>query len=408
MTQRLVALILLTGLGFVAAHYPASAAETPPTNHFRITTGPLLQMPMETALTVMWMTDRDSTGGVEYGPPGGELKTAFASQHGLIDANQRLHKVELRGLTPGTRYRYRVVAREISKFHPYRVTFGETITSEFREFRTLDQGRREFSFLVYNDVHDQPAFIPDLLKVAGAAPYDFVVWNGDMVNHVENEGQITALLDQATAHFATTIPLIWGRGNHETRGRLARQLPQYLALPEGRYYYTFDHGPVHFIVLDTGEDKRDTQREYSGLVNFFPYRREQGEWLQRAVRTDAFRRAKFRVVICHMPFANRVAADPASYKEPDTFVGMAHAYEHFGPPLEQAGVDLMIAGHMHRATLVPPDAGRHSYPIIQGGGSRVGDRTIIRVNVSDTALEAIAIGSDGNPVQTCRVPAKQR
>ncbi len=155
------------------------------------------------------MTDRDSTGIVEYGPPGGELKTAFASQHGLIDANQRLHKVELRGLTPGTRYRYRVVAREISKFHPYRVTFGETITSEFREFRTLDRGRREFSFLVYNDVHDQPAFIPDLLKVAGAAPYDFVVWNGDMVNHVENEGQITALLDQARPErFHASTP--WG------------------------------------------------------------------------------------------------------------------------------------------------------------------------------------------------------
>ena len=71
MMQRLVALILLAGLGFVAARHPVAAAETSPTNHFRITTGPLLQMPMETSLTVMWMTDRDSTGVVEYGPPGG-------------------------------------------------------------------------------------------------------------------------------------------------------------------------------------------------------------------------------------------------------------------------------------------------------------------------------------------------
>jgi predicted phosphodiesterase len=408
MIQRLAATAILAGLGFVAVHNRGGAAETPPTNHFSITTGPVLQGPMETSMTVTWMTDRDSTGVVEYGPPGGELKTAFTSQHGLIDANQRVHKVVLRDLQPGALYRYRVVSREIVNFHPYRLTYGETVASDFREFRTLDRRKRNYSFLVFNDIHDQPATIPDLLKVAGERPYDFVVWNGDILSHLERENQITAMLDQATAHFASATPLIWVRGNHETRGRLARQLPAYLALPDGRYYYAFNHGPAHFIVLDTGEDKRDEQREYSGLVDFFRYRREQGEWLKAAVGTDAFRRATFRVVICHMPFASKTAADPARYSQPDTFLGMADAFENFGATLEQAGVDLMISGHMHRAAIIPPETGRHSYPIIQGGGSKIEDRTIIRVNVSDDGLEAVITGSDGSTVKTCSVPAKKR
>lgn len=408
MIQRIAALALVASLGFVAVQNSGFAAETTPTNRFRITTGPVLQGPTETSMTVVWITDREGTGMVEYGLPNGELNTAFTSQHGLIDANQRVHKVVLRDLQPGTRYRYRVVAREIADFHPYRLKYGETVTNEFQEFRTLDRRKRDFSFLVFNDIHDQPAFIPDLLKVAGEQPYDFVVWNGDILSHIERENQITAMFDQAVASFASRTPLIWVRGNHEARGRLARQLPDYLAMPEGRYYYTFDHGPVHFIVLDTGEDKRDTQREYSGLVDFFRYRRQQGEWLKTAVQTDAFRRAKYRVVVCHMPFASRTAADPARYREPDTFVGMADAYENFGATLEQAGVDLMISGHMHRAAVISPDAGRHSYPIVQGGGSKVEDRTIIRMNVTDAVLEAVIIGADGQTVNTCRVPTKRR
>ena len=30
----------------------------------------------------------------------------------------------------------------------------------------------------------------------------------------------------------------------------ARHLPDYVGLPDDRYYFSFDHGPVHFIVLD--------------------------------------------------------------------------------------------------------------------------------------------------------------
>ena len=66
------------------------------------------------------------------------------------------------------------------------------------------------------------------------------------------------------------------RGNHETRGRFARSLHDYIATPNGKFYYSFDAGPVHFVVLDTGEDKEDSHPAYSGLTDFTGYREEQG------------------------------------------------------------------------------------------------------------------------------------
>lgn len=389
-------------LGLILAGNPISAAEIVPTNRLAIVSGPVLQGASDTSMTITWVADRDSTGVVEYGEPGGGLKTAFASRHGLIEANQRIHKVELRDLQPGTRYRYRVLAREIVKFEPYRVTFGSSITNEFREFQTFDRAKRDFSFIVFNDIHDQARSIPDLLQVAGKQAYDFVVWNGDILSYIDKEAQITTMFREAAAGFAASVPLFWTRGNHETRGSFARQFPDYLALPGGEFYYTFEQGPVFFIVLDTGEDKLDSSPEYSGLVDFFPYRREEGKWLKRVVQSPEFKRAKFRVVLCHMPFPSKAST------QSDKFLGMPDAFENFGETLENAGVDLMISGHMHEADIIQPEAGRHSYPIVVGGGPRNETRTVIRVNVTEKAIEANVIDPSGKAVQTCRVPAKAR
>jgi hypothetical protein len=97
------------------------------------------------------------------------------------------------------------------------------------------------------------------------------------------------------------MPMIYVRGNHETRGKYARMLPDYLALPNGRFYYAFDHGPVRFIIMDGGEDKTDDNPAYSGLVNFDRYRIQQKHWLQKEIQSEAFQKALFKIVVVHMP-----------------------------------------------------------------------------------------------------------
>lgn len=391
-------LFLLLSAALAAVH-----AQTPP---FRITTGPYLQNPSATTMTVVWITNRNATGAVEYGPPDGELKTAFSSHDGLIDSNDRIHKVVLTELRPGTTYRYRVVSRDILNFGPYKVDFGATADSGLGEFRTFDPRKQSFSFLVFNDMHDLPATIPDMLKAAGDHPCDFVLWNGDSISDIENEDQITAMLDEAVKGFASRVPLFWTRGNHEARGKFARQFPLYLASPNGRFFYSFDHGPVHFVVLDTGEDKVDTNPAYSGLVDFQRYRREEGEWLKAEVETEAFRKAKYRVVFAHMPFP-AAPRNPAPNNQPGPGNGMEDAYQNFGATLNAAGIDMMISGHIHAAAIIGPEPGRHSYAIVRGGGPEDQTRTVIRVDVTDRALEAVVLRPDGTAFGTCRVPAKR-
>ncbi|MCC7174425.1 MAG: metallophosphoesterase family protein [Bryobacterales bacterium] len=372
----------------------------------KIVTGPYLQAATENSVTIVWITNRNSTGAVELGPSGAELKTVANSRDGLIDANERVHKVALTDLKPGAVYRYRAVSRDILKFGSNKVDYGETVTSDLLEFRTFDRSKQEYSFLVFNDIHDISATIADLLKMNGDRPYDFVVLNGDTVSSLDGESRITPILDQAVASFASRIPLFWLRGNHETRGSFARQFPGYIASPTGRYYYSFSHGPVRFVVLDTGEDKTDSHVEYSGLADFERYRREEAEWLRAEVKTPAFRQARFRVVFAHMPFP--AAPRPqAPGTPPSPFTGMEDGFRNFGATLDGAGVDMMISGHVHSPAIIQPEPGRHKYPIVRGGGPKDQGRTLIRVEVKGRTLDATILRPDGTVFGTSQVSSNR-
>jgi 2',3'-cyclic-nucleotide 2'-phosphodiesterase (5'-nucleotidase family) len=186
------------------------------------------------------------------------------------------------------------------------------------------------------------------------------------------------------------------RGNHETRGKFARDLKSYLALPGGRFYYAFSHGGVRFVVLDTGEDKEDTHWAYSGLTSFEAYRQAQAAWLKQEVQTPEFKNARFRILVAHMPFFGneRTRASGA---------GQASCRENFGPILNEAGIDLHIAGHTHRVDWVAPADGANRFPIVVGGGSAAGTNTLTRVTVSGDALAIVQTTDEGKVVGVHKV-----
>jgi 3',5'-cyclic AMP phosphodiesterase CpdA len=165
-------------------------------------------------------------------------------------------------------------------------------------------------------------------------------------------------------------------------------LPDYLALPGGSFYYSFDHGPAHFTVLDTGEDKEDSNAAYSGLVDFFGYRRQQREWLAKEVRSSAYRNARFRIGIAHVPFP----------EEPGKWEGVADAHRNFTDLLNASPVDLLLSAHKHQAAVVEPREGRNPYPIVRGGGPTPANRTVIRVNVTPDRLTVTILRPGGEVV----------
>jgi len=366
-----------------------------------ITHGPYLLDPGENSITVVWFTNKKSVSWVEYGTGenlrsfptyGSVVQTAVSSRHGLIDAYTNMHNIRIDGLTPGQEYRYRLFSKEIVQFKPYEVTYGGSIASNVYQFETLNTEETAFSFGVVTDVHEGSARLDNLLRTFSWDGVDMMFYTGDFLDWFEDEKQIfEGFLDVSVERFAKEIPFIYLRGNHETRGNFARNLMDYFPHSSGRFYYSFNHGPVHFIILDSGEDKHDSHSVYAGLVDFDRYRDEQAEWLEEDIQSESFKEALFKVVLVHMP------PDEDSRGHGEQYIGRI-----WGPILNEAGIDILLCGHKHRFSRVEPNEEKNKYPILI-----LGRDMIARVDVSIIQLNLTVTRSDGELVDSFSVLSKK-
>jgi len=302
LTRRCFMQALVLCIGVLACGLPSARAEE---NAFAITHGPCLQVPGTNEMTITWHTSRVGVAKVLYGLGGPPEQPAVASCAGLIPNDSTYHAARLTGLKPGATYRYRTVTREFKAYiTPYLVDYGATVESDAFTFTTLDPGKAAFAFLMWNDIHDDSRQLEAMFNDVSWDGVDFTVLNGDIINDFLRTDQLfRGSYDACVNRFAKTLPMVFVRGNHETRGPMARRLADYFPGRNRRFYWSFDHGPAHFVVLDSGEDKPDDDKEYAGLVDFTPYRQEQAEWLRADLASDAARRAKFRIVLSHQPSA---------------------------------------------------------------------------------------------------------
>jgi predicted phosphodiesterase len=364
------------------------------TNEFL--TAPYLQTLSQNGVTIMWVNALRSYNWVEIGKRGESARKVTAARHGLNQAYNRINKIRIKDLQPDTEYEYRIFSREISEFKPYKVVFGETIQQGPYTFRTPAKKENEIKFVVFNDLHNRPAIIPDLLeKLAPEKDYDFVVYNGDAFNWVDAEGPILKdLIAPSNKMFSTSLPFVMVQGNHEPRGNFARHMFDYFDYPDDRCYYAFTRGPIRFVVIDSGEDKPDSDAEYSGLVAFDPYREEQAQWLASEIETPEFRKAAFRVVLIHIPPFHG-----------NGWHGEKHCAQLFNPLFNKGKVDLAISGHTHRYATHPADPATHHYPMVIGGGwasgtspARGGIRTLIKVAATEKLLSMKMYVDNGDVV----------
>lgn len=348
-----------------------------------ITQGPFLQAPSKTGVTVSWATSRKCVSWVEYRPESAEhWLTNTPAHHGLVDADVTVHNVTLTELEPGTRYRYRAVSREIAELRAYKVTYGATVASPEHQFTTLDERKPATAFVVVNDRHENVTPLAASLTSVAWAGVDLAFLNGDMVHYVKDEAHLyRCVVEPCVQSFATRIPLVYVRGNHDTRGSFARRLLDYFPTDSGRYYYALRQGPVAFLILDSGEDKADASSEYSGLVAFEPYLRREVEWLARQIEDPAFRKAPFRVCLMHIPPDQR--SDPK-------FIRPRWLLDNVVPLLNRGKVDLMICGHTHRYAIQPAGHEGLNFPLIIGG-----TETVIRCEVTPEEMRVTATDLSG-------------
>lgn len=351
-----------------------------------ITHGPYLQNPGLSGVTVLWNTDSKGFSYIEYGENNLD-QIGKASVNGQFDANKQFYKIVLRDLKPGTSYKYRVVTVNIKKMAPYHVEFGDTIRSKVFSFTTLNEGFEEFSFSMVNDIHERSQMLDSLISQGEKDKPDLYFFNGDMLNDFDCEEQFyNGFLDASVKRFASEIPFIFVRGNHETRGKASRDLGRYLGLEQNKYYYAFTHKGVNFIILDSGEDKEDDNKYYYGLADFDNYRTEQQKWLEHYVETPEYRNAKYRIVLMHMPLFKK-KYKPG--KNGNTSHGTLDAQKKWAPFLE--GTDLLLAGHTHKYSYLNIGDAGNNYPILIND-----DKTILNVKVTNEGLKLSVVDSKGN------------
>ena len=197
----------------------------------KITHGPYLCDMSTDGVTVVWTTNKPALSWVEVAPAGEdhfygkERPRYYDTESGRKRANDTIHRVRIKHLEPGREYRYRIFSREVVSWPSSDwVTYGLIAASNvykqepFR-FRTFDDRKKEISFLVLNDIHGRSDYMKSLCREVDFKSLDFVLLNGDMSSWVEGQEQICKdYIDACVELFASEVPIVFNRGNHETRG----------------------------------------------------------------------------------------------------------------------------------------------------------------------------------------------
>ncbi len=330
----------------------------------RVECGPWVQAVTENEFTVVWATTTSSAVWVELAPDDGthfyakERPRFFQSVDGRRPIS-KLHQVRITGLEPGKAYRYRIFQQALlSDEGNKRVVFGESYGSDILKHkpysvRTLNRNAEGCRFSVVNDIHENDSLFQNLMKGMLDKNNDFVVFNGDMLTQIESRSQVyDYYMKSASRIFSGNMPVYAVRGNHEFRGAASYDFMKLFPSTTGLPYYTVQQGPAFIVFMDSGEDKPDSDSRFYGLSLTDQMRTEEAVWLKKVVESNEFKQALVKIVVIHMP--------PMS----DGWYGVREVNRLFVPILNEAGIDLMLCGHLHKLQYVKPNEKENRFPIL--------------------------------------------
>lgn len=353
-----ILVIALTAGGFIAVQ-KISPQE--------IKNGPAVFDMGEDNYCIIFETSEKGSGYVKY-TFGGEEKIIWDATAGAIATHDTVHKIivpknELRGNT------YTVGSQYVSFKFAYTAIKGGSVESEPIAFDG-EEKEDDIKILAITDIHEMETEVKQAVSHFDDN-FDMVVMLGDITSNFEEKEKFTDhILADAAFLSKGEIPVVYTRGNHETRGEYASQLLQYFPTATGEFYYTFDFGGLSAIVLDSGEDKEDSHEEYSGLVDFSTYREQEYKWIQSLNKEDFD--GKYKIVFCHFPKIN----------------------DHFGvnwmTPLKELGFQLVVGGHHHRSELFDLDI-----PALDACGKYGDGWAASSLTLKDGKIRMLTINTEG-------------
>ncbi len=265
--------------------------------------------------------------GVEYGD-------TFA---GYRESENTVHKIIVPMTALDEAGEYTIYSKSMLLRGPYCALQGKTISQTYNWKGVIpDDG---LNYYVFSDNHNTTK-TPYQAATYFGDKLDFLVSCGDSVNWIDRESDLTNVLRLAGDITKGEIPVIYARGNHETKGVKAQEYHQYVGADEEKFYYTFRLKNIWGIVLDVGEDKADDFVEYYGAAEFDSYRDKQTEFLDQILSNaeSEFNApgVDYRIAICHIPLTVKYEDEhAATYK--DAWVER----------LNQMNLTLLYGGHIH-------------------------------------------------------------
>lgn len=319
----------------------------------------------------------------------------FESVIGVYPSESAVHKFTLPQAQLDAAGAYTVTFRAVPEKKPYYTQAGE-------------ERRAVFSFTPCRGDDLRAIYLADLhgryaQGIAAARAYtekpDFIIVNGDL-GEIDSPDSLVRMNEFIGNLSGGGIPVLYGRGNHDTRGRMAEILPQYMPNDNGRTYFPFRFGPLGGAILDWGEDKYDDCVEYGGTNCFEHFRRTEAHEI-------AFWRlpeTRYRLVVSHVPFIT-----DSSMHGP--FDIMRETYRSMNRTVNRWRPDLMICGHTHQYEYYP--AGKdgcraaHTYPIAVGSCLDKG-MSCTGLHITPAGIELARVTAEGTCDAWETVPLQER
>ena len=323
-----------------------------PLTPYSITSAPMV-IDTGDCYSVVFSTSDEGTAYVKYLYEGKEY-TVYDQSGGRLNADSRIHSIPV----PYEHLKnsaYSIGSTRVIDEFSYGSRLGKTIVSDEYVF-TVNESENQ-KWLVISDWHTM--LDKAYAAIDNAGEYDGVVLLGDATPGVDFEEEVVRNIVEFGGEVSKgTIPVIYARGNHETRGAYASELADALGMEQ--FYHTASFGDYSFLILDSGEDKDDSHSEYGGMTDYNTYRASMVEWLKGTeMATDKV------VTLCH------------SWKISDVETELSVAGWN---ELERIGARLMISGHEHQCRFLGEKEGYEkenfeAHPDIIGylDGGKVGD-----------------------------------
>ena len=328
-----------------------------------LTRGPYLQELTPDGVTVVFEHAVPSVSWIEIREKGQtEATKYFQTVNGRVKSYSQIlstknsavpvqnFAIRAEGLKPATKYEYRVKAHKVQTHdsNGVKALLGSSnmYTSTWKEVTTQDPQQTEHHIFITSDMHNKPDSLVALLNYLNYKTCDRIIYNGDMTDYMQDGVQdpYSGYINASVGLFAQNKPFEIVRGNHETRGNMSRHFMDYFPHKSGHIYNAYRWGDLEIVLLDSGEDKLDNHQEYYGMASFYSYREEMARWFEELIKTDEFRTAKYRIVICHFTLLMD------DKKPTDEFGGEPQLISLILPLLKQCDIDMLISGHYHPKT----------------------------------------------------------